>query len=132
MIIRLNGMKTLKIVLTVIFAVIMILAGINHMLNPGLYQPFIPDWIPLLITNIFVGAIEIAIGIGLMLPPYRRKAAILLFILMVLFLPLHVADVFKMHPAIGSHTLAYIRLPLQFVLIYWAWYIFKVSKIKTA
>ena len=116
-------MAKLKIVLTIVFAVVMILAGINHTFNPGLYKPFIPDWIPLLLTNIFIGIIEIAIGIGLMLPSYRRKAAILLFILMILFLPLHVADVFKMHPAIGSHTLAYIRLPVQFVLIYWAWYI---------
>jgi len=34
-------------------------------------------------------------------------------------------DVFKENPAIGSHQLALIRLPLQFVLILWAWFIAK-------
>jgi uncharacterized membrane protein len=40
---------------------------------------------------------------------------------MIAFLPLHIIDVFLDNPAIGSKTLAYIRLPLQFVLIFWAW-----------
>jgi uncharacterized membrane protein len=44
-----------------------------------------------------------------------------MFLLMIAFLPLHIVDVFKDNPAIGSTTLAYIRLPIQFILIYWAW-----------
>jgi len=50
---------------------------------------------------------------------------------MLLFLPLHFLDVFKEHPAIGSKTIALIRLPIQFLLIYCAWYIYKTKKQQT-
>jgi hypothetical protein len=42
---------------------------------------------------------------------------------MVLFLPLHIIDIFKETPAVGSHQAALIRLPFQFLFIAWAWYI---------
>jgi uncharacterized membrane protein len=45
--------------------------------------------------------------------------------MMLAFLPLHILDVFKENPAIGSHEAALVRLPLQFVLILWAWFIKK-------
>jgi uncharacterized membrane protein len=115
--------KTLKLLLTIVFAAILIVAGFNHFINPEIYGPFIPDWMPLLLTNILTGIVEMGLGIGLLLRKYRRQAAFGVFILMILFLPLHLVDVFKDHPAIGSKTLAMIRLPLQFLLIYWAWYI---------
>jgi uncharacterized membrane protein len=57
----------------------------------------------------------------------RHKSALAMLLLMVFFLPFHLLDVFKEKPAIGSKLLAYIRLPLQFVLIWWAWYLFTVS-----
>jgi hypothetical protein len=41
---------------------------------------------------------------------------------MILFLPLHVIDVFRGDPAVGSHQAALIRLPVQFVFIFWAWF----------
>jgi hypothetical protein len=44
---------------------------------------------------------------------------------MLAFLPLHLMDVFKDAPAIGSHKAALVRLPLQFVFILWAWFIYR-------
>jgi len=120
--------KTFKLILTLVFAAILILAGFNHFINPKIYSPFIPDWMPLILTNILTGIVELGLGIGLLFKKYRKQAAFGVFLLMIAFLPLHFIDVFKDHPAIGSKTVAMIRLPLQFVLIYWAWYIFQQNK----
>ena len=121
-------MRTFKLILTLVFAAILILAGFNHFINPKIYSPFIPDWMPLILTNILTGIVEIGLGIGLLSKKYRKQAAFGVFLLMIAFLPLHFIDVFKDHLAIGSKTVAMIRLPLQFVLIYWAWYIFQQNK----
>lgn len=113
------------------FAAILIIAGFNHFINPKMYSPFIPDWMPLLLTNIFIGVIEVALGVGLLLKKYQKIAAFGVFILMLLFLPLHFVDVFKEHPAIGSKTVAIIRLPIQFLLIWCPWYIYKPKNQKS-
>ncbi|WP_158799450.1 MauE/DoxX family redox-associated membrane protein [Pedobacter sp. L105] len=121
-------MNTLRLVLTWIFALILIIAGINHMIHPAMYASMIPDFLPLNPVNYFTGVIEAALGIGLLLPVSRRAAAIGTILLMIFFLPFHLADVLRDDPAIGSKLLAWIRLPLQFVLIYWAWFLVPRAK----
>ena len=44
---------------------------------------------------------------------------------MLAFLPVHVWDVFRADPAIGTHGAALVRLPFQFVFILWAWLVAK-------
>jgi len=114
-----------KTVLTYVFGLFMILGGIMHFINPEIYNPFIPDFLPKDLINYASGLLEIILGTGAMIPSYRSKATMGILVLMLAFLPLHVMDVFKENPAIGSHQLALIRLPLQFVLILWAWFISK-------
>jgi uncharacterized membrane protein len=124
-------MNKVQLTLAFVFAAVLISAGINHFINPQIYSPFIPNWMPLLLTNILTGIVELALGIALLLKRYRQHAAFGVFILMLLFLPLHFLDVFKEQPAIGSKTIALIRLPIQFLLIYCAWYIYKTKKQQT-
>ena len=112
-----------KSVLTWIFAIILIAAGINHIVNPVMYGPLIPNFLPLKATNYCTALVEIGIGTGLLFSVTRRLAAILTMLLMIFFLPFHVVDACREEPAIGSHTFAWIRLFLQFVLIYWAWFL---------
>lgn len=116
-------MDNIKLVLTWIFALLLITAGINHVIHPKMYAPFIPDWLPLIATNYFTAIVEAGLGLGLIFTFSRRAAAVGTTLLMVFFLPFHFVDAFRAHPAIGSILLALIRLPLQFVLIYWAWFI---------
>ena len=52
---------------------------------------------------------------------YETIGAWGILILMLLFLPIHIWDVFSDTPAIGSHNAALIRLPVQFLLIFIAW-----------
>jgi uncharacterized membrane protein len=118
----------LKILLTWLFAIIMIVAGFLHFTKPTAYAAFIPDWLPLYFINYLVGIIETGIGICLLITNLRGYAAICLVLLMIFFLPFHAIDAFKTHPAIGSPIIAWIRLPLQFLLIYWAWFIRPYTK----
>jgi uncharacterized membrane protein len=110
-------------ILTLILSVSMVMGGIIHFINPAMYNPFIPDFLPKIMVNYVAGVIEMGLGMGLLFPKYRKNAALGIFILMIAFLPLHTLDVFKENPAIGSKTLAYIRLPLQFLLIYWSFWV---------
>nr|AGC72298.1 hypothetical protein [uncultured bacterium A1Q1_fos_1093] len=121
----LKKMKTTKLILTFLFGAFMVFAGISHFLKPAMFLPFIPDFLPREAVNYLAGIAEIVIGIGVFIPKFRSLATLGILIMMLIFLPLHIIDVFKEHPAIGSHQAALVRLPLQFVLIFWAWFIHK-------
>jgi uncharacterized membrane protein len=116
-------MKILKLILTFLFGAFMIFGGVNHFLKPAMYFPFFPDFLPKEALNYLVGIAEIVVGVGVFIPQYRTQAALGILYMMLAFLPLHIIDVFKDHPAIGSHEATLVRLPVQFVFIAWAWFI---------
>lgn len=115
-----------------IFGVLMILAGIQHFRDPAMYGPIIPDGLPKEIITYFSGAVEFLLGVGLFFQRSRLWAGFGVLILMIAFLPLHVADVFRDAPAMGSKLLAFLRLPVQFLLIGWAWWVYKDARIMHA
>jgi uncharacterized membrane protein len=118
-------MKNFKLVLTFLFGAFMIFGGVMHFVHPANYRPFIPGFLPADLITYLSGIVEIIVGIGVFIPSYRSWATLGILVLMVMFLPLHIMDVFKDTPAIGSHQAALIRLPIQFVLILCAWFINK-------
>jgi uncharacterized membrane protein len=118
-------MLNFKLILTFLFASIMILGGMMHFINPQLYDPFIPNFLPKDLVNYVTGILEIVVGIGAIIPRYRSQGTLGILLLMLAFLPLHILDVFKDNPAIGSQQAALIRAPLQFLFILWAWFIHK-------
>lgn len=118
-------MKAHTTLLRSIFGAFLILGGIAHLLKPELYDPMIPDALPKTAVNYLTGLIELTLGVGVFIPRYRSVATLGIFLLMIAFLPIHVIDAFRDEPAIGSKALAYVRLPLQFVLIGWAWFVYK-------
>ena len=99
----------------------MLLGAIGHIMNPDFYGPMIPSFISKSFANWAATIVEAAIGIGLIIPSTRKFAAWGFFLLMLAFLPIHIWDVFREEPAVGSRVGAYIRLALQFVLIYGGW-----------
>jgi uncharacterized membrane protein len=121
-------MKIIIRILAYLFAAIMVLAGIAHLIKPAVYVALVPAFLPAYAVIYISGVLEFGIGLGIFLPRFRSIAALLLFIMMVGYLPLHIWDVFREKPAIGSHELALVRLPIQFVLIIWAWFIYKRAK----
>lgn len=118
-------MKIIKLILAFLFGAVMILAGLYHFIKPEIFAPFIAKFLPNKAINYLAGLLEIALGIGVFTPKFRSTATLGILLLMIVFLPLHIVDVFKENPAIGSREAALIRLPIQFVLILWAWFINK-------
>jgi uncharacterized membrane protein len=107
----------------------MIGAGLMHFIKPLPYLRFIPSFLPAALFIVYAsGLVEILLGVGLLLnKSIARKASFGIFILMLIFLPLHTWDVFRTQPAIGSHTLANIRFPIQLLLIYLSFKLYRKS-----
>jgi uncharacterized membrane protein len=98
-------------------------AGINHFWHSATYVAIMPPHYsnPLLLVQIS-GAAEIVGGIALLVPATRRLAAWGIIAMLLVYFDVHIymaqhADRFAPLPL----WLLYARLPLQFVLIAWAW-----------
>lgn len=108
----------------IIFIAFFMFAGIMHIVKPKLFKHFIPKPFPKLLVNYVVGVIEFALGAGLIFLATAKYAALGIIILLILFLPIHIWDVTRERPAIGSKMLAFVRIPLQFVFIFLAYLIY--------
>lgn len=120
-------MDVFILILKIIFGIFFCYAGIMHIIKPKFFKYFIPDFLPKLLVNYVVGIIEFGLGLGLFFPSITKNAAAGIFILLILFLPIHIWDVTKIRPAIGSKKLAIVRIPLQFLLMYLAYLIYQNS-----
>ncbi|TYP97916.1 putative membrane protein [Tenacibaculum adriaticum] len=117
-------MEKIALILRIVFGVFFAFAGIMHFIKPKIFNRFIPNFLPKLAINFVAGFFELAIGIGLVFNQTSKKAALAMFILMLVFLPIHVWDVFREKPAIGSKKIALLRIPLQFLLLFIAYLIY--------
>lgn len=98
-------------------------AGIYHFINPNFYEAILPAYLgyhKLLIYS--SGVCEFLLGLLLVFQKTRKTAAILIIIMLTIFLWLHIqmlVDYWKN----GNKLLwlAILRIPLQFVLIGWAY-----------
>jgi Predicted membrane protein len=119
-------------VIKIILALFIIYGGVQHFVKANFYIPFVPSFLPYPMAIIYVsGIIEIVLGVVLLLSKkYAKLGALGVLVLMILFLPIHIWDVFSETPAIGSHDASLIRLPIQFVLIALAWNVYKVLYMK--
>ena len=116
-------MQTLETVLKYIFGIFFILAGANHFYNPAMYLRIMPPYLPahsLLVQ--LSGVAEIVLGALLLVPRFQRLAAWGLIALLLAVFPANVymAQHPECFPDIAP-ALIYLRLPLQFLLIAWAY-----------
>jgi uncharacterized membrane protein len=117
-------MKTFCAAMKVLMAMLYIAAGINHFLNPQLYLRIMPPYLPWpMFLQYLAGFFEIVFGVLLLFPKYTRLAAWGVIVLLIAVYPANI------HMAVNSHLypdwpawLYWVRLPLQFVLIAWAWW----------
>lgn len=117
-------MEVFALILRIVFALFFMYAGYMHFAKPRFFNNFIPNFLPKRTVNYVVGILEFLLGLGLVFKATISYAAIGIFILMVLFLPIHIWDATKLKPAIGSKKLAFVRVPLQFILMLFAWIIY--------
>jgi uncharacterized membrane protein len=107
------------------FGVLFILAGILHFMVPAYYRAIIPSYLPAPATLVAVsGLAEVAGGIGILVPRWRQSAGLGLVVLLLAVLPANV-EMLRQGRAHGvspvHEALLWLRLPLQGVLIGWAW-----------
>lgn len=120
--------KTFK-VLGYIFALFITYGGVQHFLKADFYLPFVPSIFPFAMAIIYIsGILEIVFGVAYSIPKFRLIGAWGILALMLVFLPIHAADIFLDAPAIGSKTAAYIRLPVQFLFIALSWKMVDIAK----
>lgn len=115
-------MRRLRLLSRFVFGFLFVLAGINHLLRPAFYARMIPLWLPWPAMLVVVsGAIEILLGLLLLIRRYSRLAAWGLIALLVAVFPanLHMALHPELFPSI-SRTGLLLRLPVQGLLIAWA------------
>lgn len=118
----------MKKVIPIFIAIAMILGGIGHIASPEMYAALIPSFIPEFIAHLFATIAEVAIGLALIIPKFRKYGGIAFMILMIIFLPIHVWDMLKEEPFIGTKTIAFVRIAVQVVMIYGGWWIYKKYK----
>jgi uncharacterized membrane protein len=106
-----------------LMALAYIAAGINHFVHPSFYIAIMPHWLPaqaLLVA--WSGVAEIVLGVALLFRPTRRAAAWGIIALLIAVFPANVQmaqDYYHSgHPQLWA---ALLRLPVQGLLIWWAW-----------
>ncbi|HTB31497.1 MAG TPA: MauE/DoxX family redox-associated membrane protein [Bacteroidia bacterium] len=100
-----------------------VLAGANHFYNPDFYEVIMPKYIGYHKLLIYVsGACEIVLAL-LLIPQYTRKiASILIIIMLIIFLWLHIQMLIDYWKNNDRYLwIAILRIPLQFVLIWWGY-----------
>jgi len=115
-------MSTLKLVSLIIMAAFYIFAGVSHFRKPNFFLSITPKWVPFPeAVNLIVGGVEIVAGLLLFFNLTRSYAAWVIIILLVLVFP---ANVYHFQKALRKKkgvVLTLIRLPIQLVLLYWAY-----------
>jgi uncharacterized membrane protein len=117
-------MQTFKIVMKYLLALLFILAGVNHFRVPEFYLGIMPPWLPWpSALHLIAGVFEFVFGVMLLIPRYQKWAAWGLIALLLAVYPanIHMAVNHHLYPQL-SMIYHWIRLPLQFVLIAWAWW----------
>ena len=116
-------MKTVRAILKAVFGIFFVGAGANHFLATGFYLRMMPAYLPWHVELVYLsGLAEIALGILLLIPTTSRLAAWGLIALLMAVFPANLQmalhpDTFREFSATGL----WIRLPLQALLIAWAY-----------
>ena len=110
----------------IIMSIFYIVSGTNHFANPRAYLKLMPAYLPAHETlNYAAGIAEIVGGLLLLFPTTKSVAAWGIIAMLIAFLPAHIymiqAAPIKLGSIVITPLIAWIRIPLQFVLIYWAY-----------
>jgi uncharacterized membrane protein len=125
-------MSAFKIGMKYLFAAIFIFAGFNHFRDPGFYLRIMPPYLPWpSALHMIAGFFEVVLGIMLLIHRSQRLAAWGLIVLLLAVYPanIHMAVNHDQFPDVPM-IFHWIRLPLQFVLIAWAWWFTKADEVK--
>jgi uncharacterized membrane protein len=106
-----------------LMALAYVAAGINHFLHPDFYLAIMPPWLPAHAMLVAIsGVAEIFLGLGILFYPTRRLASWGIIALLIAVFPANVQMAINYYQDGNPRLwLALLRLPLQGLLIWWAW-----------
>ncbi len=107
-----------------LMAAMYIFAGAMHFIKPKMYLRIMPRYLPnpkLLV--LLSGIAEIILGIALCIPVLKAFSIYAIIAMLAVFLLVHVYMLSSEKAAAGiPKWILLLRLPLQFGLMYWAWW----------
>ncbi len=118
-----------NLILKWLFGIVFVLGGINHFLNPDFYLRMMPPYLPWHLFLVYLsGVFEIALGALLLIPKFSRLAAWGLIALLIAVFPanIYMAMNTELFPEFNP-ILIWLRLPLQLLMIAWAYWLTKFS-----
>lgn len=100
-----------------------VLAGLMHFIKPKMYMRIMPNYLPYHKTLVYLsGLSEILLGMGVCFSITKNLSIYGLIVMLILFLLVHFYMLSGKKAAAGiPKWLLVLRLPLQFLLIYWAY-----------
>jgi len=119
-------MSLVKRIFSVLLTLAMLLAGASHFTMTATYVAIVPEYLPAPLALVYIsGVAEIVLGLALQVPSLRRLAGWGIIALLIAVLPANINQ--AMHnlqpPGLEmSPTMLWVRLPMQLVLIAWAYW----------
>ncbi len=109
-----------------------ITAGIFHFIRTDFYLRIMPPYLPFHLELVYLsGVIEILLGILIAIPQTKKLAAWGIIVLLIAVFPANLNMLINSKNFPDHSILAlWLRLPMQGVLIYWAWVYTRNESIK--
>ena len=97
--------------------------GLNHFMMPSFYTAIVPYYLPYPLELVYIsGILEIVLGLLLISVSARRIAAWMIILMLIAFMPVHIQMLIDNSQTMGiSFWVALLRIPIQLVLMYWAY-----------
>ncbi len=113
-----------------VMGLLYVVAGVSHFLAPRAFERVVPPRLPRPKALVYVsGAAEVLLGVGVLFERTRRLSAWGIIALLIAVFPANVytvtddvaAELVPERFADAARIAAWVRLPIQAVLIGWAW-----------
>lgn len=107
-----------------LMAIMYVTAGIFHFVVPKVYLRIMPKYLPAHKELVYgSGVAEILLGLGLLYHATREIAIYGIIAMLLVFLLVHFYMLSSKKAGAGIPVWAlWLRIPLQFFLMYWAWF----------
>ena len=123
-------MSWIKAVAKWLLALFFVSAGAMHFVRPAPYVALVPPFLPAPLFLVYAsGVAELVFGVLLVVPRFQRVAAWGIIATLVAVFPANLYHAFSgglvhpdLSPAFANPTIAWARLPFQFLFIAWAWW----------
>ncbi len=114
-----------KTTFLVLISLLMMVGGVNHFIKPDFYLAMMPPFLPahLFLVNLS-GVVEAVLGFAILIPSLRSQSGFLLILTLLAIFPANLYMAWTPQtfaPRFTKRSL-YVRLPLQFVLIFLVWW----------